>query len=200
MLEQPAGGTIYIGNIPVVVSEPQPGDVLEYTASTGGFTNRPSQGEVLGGSIYAPAVAVPYALVVATTGLTALDTVNLKATFEVPENGIVIPKCQAFIKGGAAAATSVILGVTSTDATHSPGTIVGVTALVALTPTATAADNGQLVALEFPPVSGLTPGEELTWYLAGAYSGTQPSVIAQGGALVTTVPTGAPAVFKVSAG
>jgi hypothetical protein len=143
---------------------------------------------------YAPSTAGSYTLNVATTGLKALDTTNLVVTFPAPQSGAVLVKLQAWVKGGAGAGASVMFGVVSS--TGSPGTLVGVVGIVSLSPTTTAADNGELGIME-QLITGLTPGTSYTWYFAGSYSGTASTVIPQGGAANTTVPTGAPAVMEV---
>jgi hypothetical protein len=143
---------------------------------------------------FAPSSVTTYTLKASSTGLSALDTTNLKVVFTAPSTGAVMVKCQGWVKGGAAAATSVMFGVVST--TGSPGTLVGISGLVSLTPTTTAADNGELGVLS-QIITGLTAGASYTWYFAASYSGTASTVLAQGGTGVTTVPTGAPAVMEV---
>lgn len=151
-------------------------------------------GSMLGRTQYAPSTAHTYSPVAAATGLTALDSTNLAVTFKVPASGSVLVRLTGWVTGPAAAATSTIFGVTSTTA--SPGTVVGVTALAGVSPTATAADNGDLSVATIL-VTGLTATASLTWYFAASFSGTQSSIVAQGATAATTVPTGAPAVIEV---
>lgn len=153
-------------------------------------------GTLLARAQYAPSSAGSYTLVVSTTGLTALDTTNLNVVFTAPPSGAVRVRLQGFVQGGAAAGTKTVFGVVST--TSSPGTVVGVTGLVNLTPTATAADDGQLCVMD-QVITGLTPGSSYTWYFAAMYSGTQTKVIPQGVTANNTVPTGAPALIEVFA-
>lgn len=155
-------------------------------------------GALLARSQYAPSSADTVALTVATTGLTALNFTTggnvPTVTFKVPPSGAVLVRGSVFIEGGAAAGTSVILGLTST--TSAPGTVVGVTGLAGFTPTATAADDGQIYVMT-QVITGLTQGTSEVWYLAAMYSGTQPTAHAHGPTAQTTVPTGAPAVLEV---
>lgn len=157
-----------------------------------------STGSLLARSQYAPASVDTAALVAAATGLTALNFTTggnvPSVTFTPPPSGDVVVRVRAFVKGGAAAATSVVFGVVSSTA--SPGSVVGVTGLVFLTPTATAGDNGVLCELA-QLITGLSGSQ--TWYFAAMYSGTQPSVLAQGSTSQTAVPTGAPALIEVYA-
>jgi hypothetical protein len=151
-------------------------------------------GTLIARAQYSPAVAGSYTLVVATTGLTALDSTNLKVTFVAPASGAVKVRLQGFVQGPAAAGTKTIFGIVSTTA--SPGTVVGVTGLVNLSPTATATYDGVICTME-QTITGLTPGTSYTWYFAGMYSGTASKVIPQGATAQTTVPTGAPASMEV---
>lgn len=152
-------------------------------------------GTVLAVAQNAPSTAGSYTLVVSTTGLTALDSTNLKVQGFYPPSGKVKVRLQGFVQGGAAAGTKTVFGVVST--TSSPGTVVGVTGLVNLTPTATAADDGQICTME-QVITG-TPGAAFTFYFAAMYSGTATKVIPQGPTSQTTVPTGAPAIIEVIA-
>jgi hypothetical protein len=162
-----------------------------------GWQNGPGvPGVLLARAAFAPSTVTTYTLVAVATGLTALDSTNLKVVFIAPPSGNVMVELQGFCKGGAGAATSVIFGITSTTA--SPGTVVGVTGLVWLSPTATAADNGTLANMT-QLITGLTPGASLTWYFAATDSGTAATILAQGPTVATTVPTGAPAVIAVYA-
>lgn len=157
-------------------------------------------GSIVARSIYAPSTADTATIKVSTTGLTALDFSTggyvPTVTFNAPASGTIKVRQVAFVKGGAAAGTSVVFGITSSTA--SPGTVVGVLGLVGLTPTGTAGDNGQSCEME-QIITGLTPGTAYTYYFAAMYSGTAPSVIAQGTTSQTTVPTGAPCLFEVLA-
>ena len=156
--------------------------------------NAVGTGGILARLQYAPASAQTYNLVAAGTGLTAIDTTNLAITFKAPTSGNVMVRLTAFSQGGAAAGTSIVFGLTST--TSSPGTVVGVTELANLTPTATAADNGE-IGVTTQIITGLTAGTSYTWYFAAMYSGTASKIVAHGSTSATTVPTGAPAVMEV---
>jgi hypothetical protein len=143
---------------------------------------------------YAPTSAHTYTVVIATTGLTALDSTNLAQTFVGPLSGFVDATVKNFWKGTTATAGgSGIGGVVSS--TGSPGTLVA-SGLAWLTPAA-AADSGECVSQTFRVA--VTPGTTYTWYSAAAYSGQAQSIIAQSCAANTTVPTGGPCLFEVRA-
>src|SRR5208282_852299 len=87
---------------------------------------------------YAPSTADTSSTVVSSTGLTSVyfSTGHDQAvTFTAPFSGAVTFRMQAFVKGGAGAATSTVFGIASTTEATSPGTVVGVLGLVQLTPT-----------------------------------------------------------------
>jgi hypothetical protein len=161
------------------------------SASVGYMTN----GMLLSRAQYAPTTASVIAVMAAATGLTFLNA-NLVTTFEAPASGNVLVRMSAFCYGGAAASTSVIFGIVSSTA--SPGTLVGTSGLAWRTPTAIPNADGAYNSMPIL-VTGLTAGTSYTWYFAASYSGTQPSIIAQGGSTNTTVPTGAPAIIEVYA-
>jgi hypothetical protein len=164
-----------------------------------GNLNAVGAGGMLSRTTYAPTTADAATPIVSSTGLTSLNFttgVDQPITFTVPTSGSVLVRMTCFVKGGAAAGTSVVLGITSNAHTSSPGTVVGSTGLVYLTPTATAADNGSNVCYA-QVVTGLTAATLTTWYPAAMYSGTAPSIIAQGPTGQTTVPTGAPFIMEV---
>lgn len=171
-----------------------------WTVTTGAaVTQIPTlTGVLLARTQYGPSSVDTAALVVSTTGLTAINYSTggrVSCTFVAPASGAVTVNGQVFVQGGAAAGTSVVLGLVST--TTSPGTVVGVTYLGALTPTATAADNGSLVDFN-ELITGLTPGTSYTWYIAAMYSGTAPTARAQGSTSATAVPTGAPTMLTIT--
>jgi hypothetical protein len=155
-------------------------------------------GTLLGRVQYAPSSVDTCSVVASSTGLTSVyfSTGHDQAlTFHAPASGAVLFKMQAFVKGGAGAATSTVFGIVSTTEGTSPGTVVGVLGLAQLTPTATAADNGQLCTME--QIVSVTAGTSYTWYGAAMYSGTATTILAQGTTSQTTVPTGAPYVLEV---
>jgi hypothetical protein len=164
-------------------------NIVDKTAPVGA-----GPGTLLSRAANAPSTATTYTLVVATTGLTALDATNLVCTFVVPPTGAVLVKLTGFCKGPATVQSKAIFGVVSSTA--SPGTLQGSTALVYNAPTATALDNAA-IATSAHLITGLTPGAVLTWYFAGMYTTGACTVIAQGGNSNTTVPTGAPAVMEI---
>ncbi len=177
-----------------ITPEKDPVSIKSVVKQIAANLNAVGTGGMLARTQYAPATAQTYNLVAAATGLTALDTTNLAVTFKAPTSGAVLVRLTAFSQGGAAAGTSIVFGVVSTSS--SPGTVVGVTELANLTPTATAADNGEIgVCTQI--VSGLTAATSYTWYFAGMYSGTASKVVAHGSTSATAVPTGAPAVIEV---
>ena len=184
----------YITNSGSSVSTATPpalGDVLNAATS--------QPGNILARLSYAPATADTATIVVSSTGLTSINFttgVDQGITFTVPASGRVLFTMNAFLKGGAAAGTSTVFGITNQVHTTSPGTVVGLLGLVNLTPTATAADNGQICTMS-QVVTGLTAAQSLTWYGAAMFSGTATSIIAQGTTSQTTVPTGAPYVLTV---
>jgi hypothetical protein len=156
-------------------------------------------GGMLARVTYAPATVDTATPIVSSTGLTSLNFTtgaDQPFTFIAPASGSVLVNVSCFIKGGAAAASSTVLGLVSTAHTTSPGTVVGVAGLASLTPTATAADNGQYCTMK-QIITGLTAAQSYTWYPAAMYSGTATSILAQGTTSQTTVPTGAPLVVEV---
>ena len=129
-----------------------------------GNLNAVGAGGMLARTTYSPTTADPATPIVSSTGLTSLNFttgVDRPITFTVPTSGAVLVRITCFVKGGAAAGTSVVLGLTSNAHTSSPGTVVGTTGLVYLTPTATAADNGSLVTYA-QVVTGLTAAAATT--------------------------------------
>lgn len=151
-------------------------------------------GQLLARTQYAPSAMTTYNVVVATTGVTALDTTNLKVTFVAPYSGNVLVRLQALVNGPSAAATATRFAVVST--TGSPGTLVGLVGLVNVSPTSAAGDNDQLCTYD-QVITGLTPGTSYIWYFAASYVGTQSHVQAQGGITNTSTPGGAPALIEV---
>ena len=186
----------YITNAGSAVNTSTPpalGDVLNAVAN--------QRGTLLASVAYAPTTVDTCTVVVSSTGLTSVyfSTGHDQAvTFTAPASGKVLFSMSAFVKGGAAAATSTVFGIVSTTQATSPGTVVGVLGLASLTPTATAADNGQTCYMQ-QIVTGLTVGTAYTWYGAAMYSGTGTTILAQGTTSQTTVPTGAPYVVTVEA-
>lgn len=146
---------------------------------------------------YDPSSAGTYTPVIITTGLTAIDSTNLKVVFVAPPSGSVRVKLQAFVvfSGTTAAATAVYFGVVSS--TGSPGTLVGVNQRVYVSPTTTPADDSQMCTAE-QVISGLTPGTTYTWYFAAAAGATTARIIPQGGSANTTAATGGPAMIQVT--
>ena len=158
-----------------------------------------NQAKPLARTQYAPSSVDTSACVVSSTGLTSVYFTtghDQAVTFTAPPSGNVLFTMQAFVQGGAAAGTSTVFGIVSTTHASSPGTVVGVLGLAELTPTATAADNGQICNMS-QLVTGLTAAQSYTWYGAAMYSGTATSILAQGTTSQTTVPTGAPYVIEV---
>jgi len=148
---------------------------------------------------YAPATVHTGTIIVSSTGLTAVNFAtggDQSVTFTAPASGNALVRLSAFVKGGAAAASSTVFGLTSNGHASSPGTVVGVTGLALLTPTATAADNGVHCSVPIL-VTGLTAATAYTLYFAASYSGTATTLLAQGPTAATTVPTGAPLVMEV---
>ena len=150
-------------------------------------------GSLLGYAFYAPSSVDTSTTVASSTGLTSVyfsTGHDQPVTFVGPQSGKVLFTMTAFVKGGAAAATSTIFGITSQTQASSPGTVVGVLGLAQLTPTGTAADNG--VVCTMAQVVSVTAGTSYTWYGAAMYSGTGTTILAQGTTSQTTVPTGSP--------
>jgi hypothetical protein len=144
---------------------------------------------------YAPTSAHTYTVVIATTGLTALDATNLAQTFVGPLSGFVDVTVKNFWKGTAATAAGVCIGGV-VSSTGSPGTLVA-SGAAAILPTATAADDGVSTSQTFRVA--VTPGTTYTWYSAAAYSVAAMSIIAQSCSANTTVPTGGPCLIEVRA-
>lgn len=166
--------------------------ILEHVQSLGSST-------LLGRTQYAPASVDTSSTVVSSTGLTSVYFTtghDQAVTFVAPLSGNVLFRMNAFVKGGAAAASSTVFGIVSTTQATSPGTVVGVLGLAQLTPTGTAADNGEYVSM-VQLITGLTAAQSYTWYGAAMYSGTATTILAQGTTSQTTVPTGAPYVVEV---
>lgn len=109
---------------------------------------------LLAGKAYDPATAVAKSTV-ALLPMTALDTTNLRLTFNAPANGSVMVRIQGTISG-AATFPQILLGVLEGT------TIRGRVAPAGLL-------NGNLAATTFMTVealflvTGLTPGASLTW-------------------------------------
>ena len=165
-------------------------NIIDKTTIVGG-----APGTLLARTQYAPSSAGSYSM--NTSGFVALDPTNLSVTFVAPPSGDVKVRLQAFVKGAAAAAKSTAFAVVSTTA--SPGTLVGVTGLVDLTPTATAGDNGVICSMD-QIITGLSPRTSYTWYFAAMCTATTPpTIIPQGGTANNALPTGAPAVIEVIA-
>jgi hypothetical protein len=109
---------------------------------------------LLAATAYDPAVAVTK-VTTAALAMTALDTTNLRLTFTVPAAGRVLVRMQGTLHG-AATFPQILLGVleaTTVRGRVSPAGLV----------------NGNLAATTFLtveaqfPVTGLTPGANLTW-------------------------------------
>lgn len=113
---------------------------------------------LLGGLLYDPAVAVSKATT-ALLALTALDTTNLRITFTVPLSGKAYVRVFGGALHGAATYPNILVGILN-----------GATVVARLQPiitvggTALATTPAQVFA-EFI-VTGLTPGNSLTWDLA----------------------------------
>lgn len=167
-------------------------NIVDKTTPVGG-----APGTLLARTQYAPSAATTYTPVALSTGLTALDTTNLKATFIAPPSGAVMVTLSALASGSTTAGNALYWGLVST--TSSPGTLVGVNALVYVNPTTTAGDNVGMQTMT-QLVTGLTAGTSYTWYFAAATTTTgHVHIIAQGGAAVTTAATGAPAFIEIYA-
>lgn len=179
-------GEIYVASTTTSVAS---GNLVDKTTMTGG-----APGALLARAQLAPSTAGSIAVINITTGITALDTTNLKVSFAVPPSGNVFVHLQAFISGPAVIASKVIYGVVST--TSSPGTLVGVSGLVYTSPTALVAENQALVDMD-QIITGLTVGSTLTWYFGAAFSGTLAHIVPQGVTGNTTVPSGAPALIEI---
>jgi hypothetical protein len=152
-------------------------------------------GQLLARAFNAPSTATTYSPVVVTTGLTALDTTNLKVTFVGPPSGEVEVQLSGYVSS-TTADKELYFGVVSSTA--SPGTLVGVLARVYGTPSVVTDTPGCTVLMS--QLISVTPGTSYTWYFAAATTtAAEPTIIAQGGAAVTTAATGAPAFIKVYA-
>ena len=109
---------------------------------------------LLWGTCYDPAAAVTKACT-AALAMTALDTTNLRATFNAPANGTVLVRLQGTITG-AATFPQILLGVMSGATVverMAPKAVVGGTAL------ATTMMDVEALFL----VTGLTPAAAQTW-------------------------------------
>ena len=153
-----------------------------------------SPGTLLDRASFAPSSVTTYTLVAAATGVTALDTTNLKVNFVGPPSGKVLVKLTALVEGTTAATKFVYFAVVSS--TGSPGTLVGVVALVYSTPTTTALNDESSVTTE--QLISVTAGISYTWYFAASTTTTSTcKVLAQGGTANTSTPTGGPATISV---
>lgn len=113
---------------------------------------------ILASKLYDPTTAVSKSTA-ALLAMTALDTTNLRNTFTVPSNGIVLVRLQGTITGGSATPwwPSVLLGVLSGS------TIMGRTAPAGLPQGVTASATTYLTVESLFTVPGLTPGSSQTW-------------------------------------
>lgn len=165
-------------------------NIVDKTAPCGA-----APGTLLARAQSAPSTAGLYTVVVAATGLTALDTTNLVVTFIGPPSGAVMVRLQALVKQTAAAKSCYfgLVSTTGSPGTLAPGSIVGLANVSVATP----ADFGPLTIMD-QLITGLTPGTSYTWYFAASCTtATDTTIIPQGSTTNTATPTGAPAMMEV---
>ena len=123
---------------------------------------------------YDPATAVTNKLTSAGLAMTALDIVNLRATFVVPASGAVTVRMRATVHGGTAI-PAMFLGILE-------GSTVRVRQVPLFGGVATVAASSLLSGEAWATVTGLTPGATLQWDLAyGVETGVGSSAIKYGG-------------------
>lgn len=144
---------------------------------------------LLAGKTYDPATAVNK-VATAVTALTAFDTANLRLTFTVPANGIVEVRLGGGALTGATTFPQVLLGV-----------LEGATVRGRVAPQTTLNGTAVATTMAVPdamfPVTGLTPGANLTWDAAYAIEvvGGTGAVYRYGGPNDTTTTNAAGGIY-----
>ena len=123
---------------------------------------------LLAGKAYDPATAVTIATTAARS-LSAIDTTNLRLTFTVPPSGMVMVRLRGTIHG-ATTFPQILLGVM--EGSTVKGRLAPFSGLAG-----TALATTMMAVEAVIPVSGLTPGAQLTW---DAASGVETGVAATG--------------------
>ncbi len=133
---------------------------------------------LLASASYDPSTAGSFSLA-ALSAMTAVDTTNLRVTFTVPANGIVLVRMRGNLNG-ATLYSQVLLGVLEGSTVRGRS--------VANASRAAASSAGQMGLEAVFPVTGLTPAASLTWdYAIGVETAVASQALRYGGPNDTTI-------------